>query len=181
MHDLLEIHQRGRVLRVALNRPEKRNALNAAMCMELVRVIEHAERDPAVGAIVLAGNGKCFCAGMDLSEIGHGIPPDINLAHEQLFTLGARLAKPLIGAVHGAALGGGTGLVANCHIVVAARKATFGLTGDPPGTLAVPGLPRRLGGARRAADHRTGADGPDLPRRRGARNRPGPRNCRRCG
>ncbi len=127
MHDLLEIHQRGRVLRVALNRPEKRNALNAAMCMELVRVIEHAERDPAVGAIVLAGNGKCFCAGMDLSEVGHGIPPDLNLAHEQLFTLGARLAKPVIGAVHGASLGGGTGLVANCHIVIAGESATFGL------------------------------------------------------
>ena len=73
MHNLLEIHQRGRVLRLALNRPEKRNALNAAMCLELVRVIEDADRDPAVGAIVLAGNGKAFCAGMDLSEIEHGI------------------------------------------------------------------------------------------------------------
>ena len=72
---------------------------------------------------MLAGNGKCFCAGMDLDEIGHGIPRDLNLAHEQLFTVGARLAKPLIGAVHGAALGGGTGLVANCHVVVAAEEA----------------------------------------------------------
>jgi enoyl-CoA hydratase/carnithine racemase len=127
MHNLLEIQQRGRVLRIALNRPEKRNALNRAMCMELVRVIEHAENDPAIGAILLAGNGKSFCAGMDLSEIGLGIPAELNHAHEQLFTLGARLAKPLVGAVHGASLGGGTGLVANCHVVIAGEHATFGL------------------------------------------------------
>jgi enoyl-CoA hydratase/carnithine racemase len=127
MQNLVEIHQRGRVLRIALNRPQKRNALNAELCLELVRVIEHAENDPAVGAILLAGNGKSFCAGMDLSEIGSGIPPGLNRAHEQLFTVGARLAKPLVGAVHGASLGGGTGLVANCHVVIGGENATFGL------------------------------------------------------
>ena len=65
---------------------------------------------------------------MDLGEIGPGIPDTLGLLHEQLFTLGARLVKPLIAAVHGAALGGGTGLVANCHIVLADPDATFGLT-----------------------------------------------------
>jgi enoyl-CoA hydratase/carnithine racemase len=111
-----------------LNRPEKRNALNAETCLELVRVIEQAESDSSIGAILLAGNGKSFCAGMDLSELGSVIPDHLNRAHEQLFTLGARLAKPVVAAVRGAALGGGTGLVANCHVVIADENASFGLT-----------------------------------------------------
>ena len=52
----------------------------------------------------------------------------MNALHEQLFTIGVRLEKPMVAAVHGAALGGGTGLVANCHVVVALRDAAFGLT-----------------------------------------------------
>jgi enoyl-CoA hydratase/carnithine racemase len=66
---------------------------------------------------------------MDLVEMEPGTDAEnINAVHEQLFTAGARLAKPLIAGVHGPALAGGTGLVANCHIVVAAPGATFGLT-----------------------------------------------------
>jgi enoyl-CoA hydratase/carnithine racemase len=65
---------------------------------------------------------------MDLAEVQPDNPDEINLAHEQLFTVGARIAKPLIGAIDGAALGGGAGLVANCHIAIASPKATFGLT-----------------------------------------------------
>jgi enoyl-CoA hydratase/carnithine racemase len=118
----------GRVLRLTLNRPEKRNALNAALCLDLVRAIQTAQDDPSVGAILLTANGPSFCAGMDLSEIGVASSAQLDAAHEQLFTLGARLIKPLIAAVDGPALGGGTGLVANCHIVVASDQATFGLT-----------------------------------------------------
>jgi enoyl-CoA hydratase/carnithine racemase len=124
----LEAQQTGRVLRLTLNRPEKRNALNAGLCLDLVRAIETAQDDRSVGAILLAANGPSFCAGMDLSEIGVASSAQLDEAHEQLFTLGARLVKPLIAAVDGPALGGGTGLVANCHIVVASERATFGLT-----------------------------------------------------
>ncbi len=128
MSNVLEISQTGRVLRVAMNRPEKRNALNAELCRELVRVMEHAANDPHVGAILLAGNGKAFSAGMDLSEVGPELTLELTRIHEQLFTLGARMVKPLVAAVHGPALGGGTGLVANCHVVIADEGATFGLT-----------------------------------------------------
>ena len=128
MSDILQIEPHGRVLRLILNRPEKRNALNAALCRELVAAIETAGRDPAVGAILLSGRSKSFCAGMDVSEVGPGTTGEIGLVNEQLFTIGARLGKPLIAAVEGAALGGGTGLVANCHIVIASEHATFGLT-----------------------------------------------------
>ena len=128
MSQHLLVSRTGRVLRIALARPDKRNALNAALCRELVAAVEDAEQDPSVGAILLSGQGKAFCAGMDLGEIGPGVPDTLGELHEQLFTLGARLVKPIIAAVHGPALGGGTGLVANCHIVVAAPDATFGLT-----------------------------------------------------
>jgi enoyl-CoA hydratase/carnithine racemase len=128
MTDILESRREGRLLRLLLNRPEKRNALNAQLCRELVHALETAERDSKVGAILLTGYGKHFCAGMDLSEVGALDAAEINSAQEQLFTIGARLTKPLIGGVQGAALGGGMGLVANCHVVVAGEDALFGLT-----------------------------------------------------
>jgi enoyl-CoA hydratase/carnithine racemase len=81
-----------------------------------------------VGAVLLSGNGKSFCAGMDLHEVLSPGGADVNEVHERIFTAGIRMTKPLVAAVHGAALAGGTGLVANCHIVVAAEDATFGLT-----------------------------------------------------
>jgi len=122
MSHLLASHE-GPVLRLTLDRPEKRNALDAALCAELVDALEAAARDQSVGAILLQGNGKSFCAGMDLNDFGGAAD-----LHERLFTIGYRLTTPIVAAVHGAALGGGTGLVANCHIVVAASDATFGLT-----------------------------------------------------
>jgi enoyl-CoA hydratase/carnithine racemase len=129
MTDLLHSVREGRLLRLTLNRPAKRNALDAALCRSLVTALEDGARDPAVSAILLTANGRSFCAGMDLAEIEAGTnAEEINAVHEQLFTIGARLGKPLIAGVHGAALGGGTGLVANCHIVVASYEASFGLT-----------------------------------------------------
>lgn len=128
MTEILEISRSGRVLTLRLNRPEKRNALNAELCRRLVRAMEAADSDPAIGAIVLAANGPAFCAGMDLAEVRPDNPDEINLAHEQLFTIGTRMVKPLIGVIAGPALGGGTGLVANCHIGIASEHATFGLT-----------------------------------------------------
>ncbi|HEY1337891.1 MAG TPA: enoyl-CoA hydratase-related protein [Bryobacteraceae bacterium] len=128
MSDLLESVLHGRVLRLALNRPDKRNALNAELCRAIVSAIEDADRDPHVGAILLTGNGKSFCAGMDLKEVELGNAEEINRAHEQLFTIGSRVGKPIVAAIHGAALAGGTGLVSNCHIAIASADATFGLT-----------------------------------------------------
>lgn len=128
MNELLEIHRDGRLLRVALNRPEKRNALNLELCRELVRALESADRDASVGAILLSGNGKCFCAGMDLNEVAEADTGAITDVQEQLFTIGSRLGKPLVAAVQNAALAGGTGLAANCHVVVAREDAVFGLT-----------------------------------------------------
>ncbi len=62
---MLEVSRQDRVLRLVLNRPEKRNALNGALCRELVAAIEQADQDSTVGAILLSGAGKSFCSGMD--------------------------------------------------------------------------------------------------------------------
>jgi enoyl-CoA hydratase/carnithine racemase len=134
MSDILEVTQEGRVLRIVLNRPEKRNALNIKICQAVVESLEDAFGDASVGAILLLGSGKHFCAGMDLTEVNvespganpSGSPREA--AHEQLFTIGARAEKPIVAAVTGASLGGGMGLVGNCHIVVAHPDASFGLT-----------------------------------------------------
>jgi len=128
MSESLQISRKGRVLQLALNRPERRNALNVDLCSALGAVLEEAEADPRVGAVLLSGNGKSFCAGMDLNEVLSLSGGDVNEMHERIFTAGIRMTKPLVAAVQGAALAGGTGLAANCHIVVAAEDATFGLT-----------------------------------------------------
>lgn len=128
MSDVLEIELRNRVLRLMLNRPDKRNALNAELCRELVDSVNRANKDPQVGAIVLAANGKAFSAGMDLQEVNELRPEALSNVHEQLFTMISRITKPIVAAIDGAALGGGLGLVANCHVVVASPRAQFGLT-----------------------------------------------------
>src|ERR1700730_11251486 len=125
---MLQANREGRLLRLPLDRPEKRNALNGALCKELVEAIEEGDRDPGVGAILLRGAGKSFCAGMDLDEMLTPAEAELGEAHERLFTIGRRVTTPIIAAIHGAALAGGTGLAANSHIVVASEDATFGLT-----------------------------------------------------
>jgi len=121
---MLDVRRDGRLLRLRLNRPEKRNALNLALCRELTTAIESGDHDKGVGAILLTAAGSSFSAGMDLSEIKR----DLEEAHERLFTIGRRVTTPIVAAVQGAALAGGTGLVANAHVVVASEGAFFGLT-----------------------------------------------------
>ncbi len=118
----IEVARENRVLHITLNRPEKRNALNGALCHALVAAIDEADSDLDIGAVLLCANGPAFCAGMDLSET-----EDFAEIHEQLFTTINRVTKPVVAAVQGAALAGGTGLVANAHVVVASPQARFGL------------------------------------------------------
>jgi enoyl-CoA hydratase/carnithine racemase len=128
MNAPLEAHQQDRLLRLTLNRPEKRNALSIELCCDLVSALERAAADPSIGAVLLTGSGKSFCAGMDLTEALSADPSEVNRVQTQLFMIGARLRLPIVAAVQGAALGGGTALAANCHVVLAAEDAQFGLT-----------------------------------------------------
>ena len=128
MSTSLEISREERVLRVTLNRPEKRNALSLVMCRELADALEQADRDESLGAVFLEAKGNVFCAGMDLDEALAGDADEHAAVHARIFTFAERLSIPVIASVGGPALGGGLGLVANAHIVVAAQGSSFGLT-----------------------------------------------------
>ncbi|MBK9170414.1 MAG: enoyl-CoA hydratase/isomerase family protein [Bryobacterales bacterium] len=128
MSEILRVRQEDRVLRMTLNRPEKRNALNIALCRELLSTVHQASPDPGVGCFLLDAEGPVFCAGMDLHEVLDASPDDLVPLQQALFNLGATLRKPLVAAVHGAAIAGGLGLALTSHILLAADDATFGLT-----------------------------------------------------
>jgi len=118
----------GRVVQLTLKRPEKRNALNIAVCRELIAGFDRAEADPSLGAILLCGEGPAFCAGMDLAEVLSADQDELMALHERLFTVIDRARKPIVAAIQGPALAAGMGLAANAHVVIAGRDARFGLT-----------------------------------------------------
>jgi enoyl-CoA hydratase/carnithine racemase len=128
MSENLLIHREGRLVRLTLNRPEKRNALDLALCRGLLAALQEAAADPSVGAILLEASGLDFCAGMDLSEVLEADPEQLLAVHRDLFTLGARLEKPMVAQVQGSAIAGGLGLALNAHMIIAETNSRFGLT-----------------------------------------------------
>lgn len=125
---MIETHIIERVARFSINRPEKRNALNSSTCRQLLDAFDRAEADPAIGAIMLRGNGAAFCAGMDLEEVLSADQDELVDLHERLFTTIQRARKPIVAAVRGAAIAAGMGLAANAHIVIASPESRFALT-----------------------------------------------------
>ncbi len=112
---------------VTLNRPGKRNALNAALIEECASIFESLAQDRSQRAILLRGEGPAFCAGLDLEEAVSAVTP------ERTARLVARLLRAVyhvpqvtIAVVHGAAIAGGAGLMSACDLAVAAREARFG-------------------------------------------------------
>ncbi|WP_068112248.1 crotonase/enoyl-CoA hydratase family protein [Tropicimonas marinistellae] len=128
-----ELESRG-VARVTLNRPAKHNAMNAAMIAELADAARTLEQDKAVRAVVLSAEGPTFCAGGDLGWMRAQADKDRagKMAEARALSgmlgLWNALSKPVIGRVHGAAYGGGLGLVAICDTVVAEATCRFALT-----------------------------------------------------
>lgn len=126
MHLLSNTHHR--VLHLTLNRQEKRNALDAAMCSGIVNAVLEAQQRADVGCILISANGSVFCSGMDLDEAVGPNAAQLSAIHDALFTIGMTSLKPIVVCVGGAALGGGLGLAAQGHVVVAAEGAAFALT-----------------------------------------------------
>jgi enoyl-CoA hydratase/carnithine racemase len=124
----LRINRQERVLRITLNRPDKRNALTTAMCHELVDAVEGVQDDAGIGSVLIDAEGRAFCAGMDLDEAVADKAQNSIAIHEKLFSSGRTSRKPIVACIAGPALGGGVGLVAQAHAAVAAQGALFGLT-----------------------------------------------------
>lgn len=124
----LLIEEKHRVLHLTLNRPDKRNALNAEMCSRISEAITSAQNNEAIGSILISAVGQVFCAGMDLDEAVSQSSTSLDEVHEKLFTSAATSLKPIVVCVAGPALGGGLGLVVQGHVAIAAEGAVFGLT-----------------------------------------------------
>jgi len=134
MSEVLRCSAGGPVAQVRLNRPDVRNALNGDLIEELRSTFEELSGDPAVRSIVLSGEGKAFCGGADVAMMRESLElsREDNVAGARalsaMFRAIDRCPKPVIAKIHGAALGGGAGLVAVCDIAIAASDAAFGFT-----------------------------------------------------
>jgi enoyl-CoA hydratase/carnithine racemase len=130
--DPIFLEDRERVRVLTMNRPEKRNALNTALTQGLLEALHAAEADDAVRCVVLTGAGQAFCAGADLAEFKDLTPEKQHLVEAraeltmQLHLAFPKLAKPVVSAINGAAMGGGAGLAIAGDLAVMADDATLG-------------------------------------------------------
>ncbi|GBF33849.1 enoyl-CoA hydratase [Desulfocucumis palustris] len=152
-YETLKITRAGNIAVLSFNRPDALNALNTRMALELPRALLELELDNGVFAAALTGEGdKSFCVGADLKERK-------NMSREEMrtqralfvkaFTAAAEFPKPLVAAVNGFALGGGTEFALCCDFIIASENAVFGL--PEVGLAVTPGgggtqlLPRVIG------------------------------------
>lgn len=132
--ETVKYHINNYIATIELNRPDKRNALNAELVGEFKRILRLAEADPEVKMVLLKGAGEVFCAGADLAYLqqlqkntfDENLEDSAHLA--ELFEILYRLKIPVVAQVHGAAIAGGCGLVAVCDYVIAADDVRFGFT-----------------------------------------------------
>jgi methylglutaconyl-CoA hydratase len=134
MADCLSFRIEGAVARLTLDRPDVRNALDESLVAALTAAARALAERPDVRVAVLAGSGRVFCAGADVSWMartaGYGFTRNLEDAAEiaKMFEALNNLPLPLVARVHGAALGGGAGLTAVCDVVIAADDTVFGFT-----------------------------------------------------
>jgi methylglutaconyl-CoA hydratase len=128
----VELDEAAGIGRVVLDRPEKRNALNAALVAELRCVLADLDANSSIRVVSLSGAGSDFCAGADLREVRATIDagPLASLEDAQalgdLFVAMRKMRKPIVALVRGRALAGGCGLASACDLVLAERSASFG-------------------------------------------------------
>ena len=124
MDDIVTVHA-GSILRVQLNRPTKRNAMTSAMYVALAGILNEAANDENTRVVLWHGAGDSFCAGNDLEDFLKNPPGPGNFPQARLMEALVDFDKPLVAAVHGAAIGGGTTMLTHCDFVYAAESTHF--------------------------------------------------------
>lgn len=155
-YETLELSIEAQVATVCLNRPDKANAMNAAMWEELQRCFEWLDREPSVRAVVLAGNGKHFCAGLDLAMFSnlHSTSADPARRAEQFrrtllrmqgnLTAIEKCRVPVLAAIHNTCIGGGVDMTCCADMRYATQDAFFSIREIDIGMTADVGTLQRL-------------------------------------
>ena len=153
--ETIAVESADRVCTITMNRPDVYNALNDKMTFELNDALKAAERDQAVGVLVLGGAGKAFCSGQDLADlkdkyIGGYVPhlgDDLRKRYNPIVRRIRQMDKPVIAAVNGVAAGAGLSFALACDIRIASEHASFievfinvGLIPDSASTFTLPRL-----------------------------------------
>ncbi|MDX1572302.1 MAG: enoyl-CoA hydratase-related protein, partial [Xanthomonadales bacterium] len=155
--ETLQVTVEDKVAEIRLNRPDKANAMNIAMWDDLRSCFHWADEEPGVRVVVLSGNGKNFCSGMDLSVFGHlvdGFTDDTGRNSEKLRRVILKLQddltaiescrKPVLAAIHGAAVGGAIDMITCCDMRYCTEDATFSIREIDIGMAADVGTLQRL-------------------------------------
>lgn len=148
-YETIGVDKRDGVATVTLNRPERLNAINAAMQRELLDAIADIRDDDTVSVAIITGAGRAFCSGRDLKDIGQGTPLGTPSGPGEPWKPIEDMDKPVIAAVNGACYTGGMTLIECCDIVLASDAAVFCDTharfGMPGGGGELTRLPRMIG------------------------------------
>lgn len=154
MTDTLLVEREGGLLSVRLNRPEKKNALTRAMYSRLAEVLEQADADPDINALLISGSSQCFTAGNDIADFLEQPPSGLDSPVFRFMRSLFECRKPVVAAVAGPAVGIGTTLLLHCDLVYVSADArlrmpfvNLGLCPEFGSSLI---LPRLLGQARAA-------------------------------
>jgi enoyl-CoA hydratase/carnithine racemase len=155
MAEHVVISDAGGILRIRINRPEKKNALTRKMYQTLAEAIERADGDPAIRVITISGTGDAFTSGNDLVDFLDAQSPEADRSTIRFLSAISRVRKPLLAGVNGFAVGIGVTMLLHCDLVYAVEEATFqlpfvnlGLVPEAASSLLLP----RLIGHHRAAE-----------------------------
>jgi enoyl-CoA hydratase/carnithine racemase len=145
----LVVSRDGHVAVLTIDRPEKRNAMTAAMWAALPGVLAALAGDPEVRALVVTGAGPSFCAGADISDLLSGADPDDPMADVRRDNLAAQAAlrefpKPTVAMIRGHCIGGGVEIAASCDLRFADPTAVFGVTPAKVGIVYTPSSTKAL-------------------------------------
>jgi len=126
MSDIITERSQG-ILRVEFNRPEKKNAMTGAMYTSMADILNRAAEDEEVRVVLWHSAGDAFCAGNDMGDFLNNPPGPGNFPQGRLMDAFVRFEKPIVVAVQGAAIGGGTTMLTHCDFVYAGESAKFQL------------------------------------------------------